>query len=292
MVIQNEPLPKPFEADIYRKNVPDVGGKTDQELKSHYLEVGLNEGVTANRLTSRSNFIALVPMDSDSLEIGPFCNPLLRGPNVHYFDVMNKEGLERRAEEIGYVYKTAPEIDYVSPIGDLGIINKKFQSVLSSHCIEHQPDFIAHLQNVSRILRSAGRYYMLVPDKRYCFDALLNESSIADVLEAHFAGRRVHQLKSVIEHRALTTHNDPKRHWDGDHGSLVGNEDRIRAAIEQYKKAKGAYIDVHAWCFTPSSADVMFSHLRRLKYIDLDLEVVYPTRRNRNEFWVVLSKTS
>ena len=66
--------------------------------------------------------------------------------------------------------------------------------------------------------------------------------------------RHVHALRSLIEHRALTTHNDGLRHWRGDHGTPSENVgSRFRKAVQEFEGAGLKYIDVHAWYFTPDS---------------------------------------
>src|SRR4249919_1725326 len=119
----------------------------------------------------RQRFVASVPLDKPVLEIGPFDRPWLSGSNVRYFDVLPQEQLRTRAAtEFGRIPKNCPHIHYVSPTGDLSIVDAEFGAVFSSHCIEHQPDVIRHLREVERLLRPGGLYYLIVPDKRFCFD--------------------------------------------------------------------------------------------------------------------------
>jgi len=284
-------LPMPVDTDIYRRLWPDLAALDDEALQVHYNNFGANEGRVANSLRTREDFVALIPAEADALEIGPFCKPLLYGHRAKYFDVMDKAALEQRARDIGMPDPVAPQIDFVSPVGDLAVVHETFDYVLSSHCIEHQPDIVAHLQQVTRILRPNGRYFLLIPDKRYCFGALLAESTVADVLEAHHAGRRTHSLKSVIEHRALTTHSNCVRHWKGDHGSVEGEgPGRVLASIQEFAAANGGYVDVHAWYFTPPSIRSVFTTLRNAGYLGLDIERLYPTRLYSIEFWMVLQK--
>ncbi len=182
-------LPSVIEPAVYRQLWPDLASLDDEALRTHYEHFGKNEGRTANSLGTREDFVSLIPADANALEIGPFCKPLLHGPKVKYFDVMNRPALEQRARSIGMPDAAAPEIDFVSAVGNLAVVDETFDYVLSSHCIEHQPDLITHLQQVARILRPCGRYFLLIPDKRYCFDALIAESTIADVFDAHQSGR-------------------------------------------------------------------------------------------------------
>jgi SAM-dependent methyltransferase len=282
-------FPAEVEVSAYRALNADLAAFTDRELRAHFARFGAAEGRRANGLRSRTDFAALIPAQADALEIGPFHNPLLHGPTVRYFDVLPKAELVARAEVHGLPVSAIPEIDYVSRDGDLRVVKATFDFVLSSHTIEHQPDLIRHLRDVERLLRAGGRYFVLVPDKRYCFDYFNRESTIADVLAARRERRRTHTLASVVEHRAVTTHSDPARHWRGDHGCYREHYDvRAEAARREYDAAGGAYIDVHAWYFTPESARAVLAKLRQLGHTRFVVERVYATRRDTNEFWMIL----
>lgn len=222
--------------------------------------------------------------------MGAFTRPCIRGPHVKYFDVLNREELVKRAEEIGYRFDDAPYIDFVSPTGDLSVVDKQFAVCFSSHCVEHQPDLIEHFNRVEEILLPGGKYALVIPDKRYCFDHFIPESSIADVLDAR--GRHVHTLGNIVRHRALVTHNDAVRHWKGDHGYPRGTDNLafVQQALREYREANGGYVDVHAWQFTPVTFRQIVDVLLQLKMINLRIDAVYPTPWGRFEFCAVLSK--
>jgi 2-polyprenyl-3-methyl-5-hydroxy-6-metoxy-1,4-benzoquinol methylase len=283
-------LPYEFDARIYQSLYADLAGLTDPELLGHYENFGRKEGRTANCLRDRNDFAALVPNSANVLEIGPFCTPLLRSPvNVSYFDLLSQEALVERARAWGLDPSGVPHIDYVSPTGELSMVNRQFDVVISSHCLEHQPDPVRHLQKVGQLLFPGGAYFLLVPDKRYCFDHFIPLSNLAEITVAYHEQRRVHTLRSVIEHRALTTHNDKLRHWQGDHGHMFEDfEQRRQAALREFDDAKGKYIDVHAWYFTPDSASVILSTLQSVGLSPLRVHRLYSTRCGTNEFWMVL----
>ena len=283
--------PPVFDPDIYRLCNPDIAHLAANDLAEHFRTFGEAEGRRSNALGSREDFAALVAPEARALEIGPYFSPLLHGPNVAYFDVRSRAEMLERAEAEGFDGSTVPEIDYVSATGDLSIVSETFDAVLSSHAIEHQPDLIAHLRDVEGLLRPGGAYYVLAPDKRYCFDHFIPESTVAHIVQAHADGRTAHALASVVEHYALTTHNECPRHWAGDHGTFMQDgAPRTRAGIAAYEAANGGYLDVHAWYFTPDSARVVFPTLRELDYTTLELERLYPTRFNTFEFWFILRK--
>ncbi|WP_282152862.1 class I SAM-dependent methyltransferase [Ruegeria atlantica] len=282
-----------LDVDYYRDNQPDLAELSDAELIEHFNLHGRAEGRVGAKEALRAELVKTVSRYKSILEIGPFCNPCVTGSNVSYFDVLDSSGLQQRAKAIGYNTASVPDVEFVSPTGDLAIVDRKFDAVISSHCIEHQPDLIAHLVQVQRILKEGGRYFMLIPDKRYCFDFALAESNVAQIVAAHRNGRKTHRIESVIEHRALTTHNDTGRHWQGDHFD-AGWEERIAkrtdAALAEFDAAGGGYIDVHAWQFTPKSFASLVSQLRLMKLINLEVQDVYETPKGRNEFTVILKK--
>jgi len=280
-------LPPAFDPEFYLSANPDLTIAT-AVAADHYAATGRAEGRVASPLALREHLIGLIDDGRSVLEIGPFCNPLLRGPNIAYLDMLDAQQLRARAIEIGLDPAGCPErIDYV---GGIDRVRRRFDAVISSHAVEHQPDLIHHFQQIERILTAGGLFCLIIPDKRYCLDHYLAESTIADVVEAHREQRRRHSLASVIEHVALTTHNDSGRHWAGDHGPPVPPDRaaRVENAIRDHDFNPGRYIDVHAWYFTPDSFRTIVETLSGLGLIGLELAGVYDTARDRNEFCAVL----
>jgi SAM-dependent methyltransferase len=241
----------------------------------------------------RKGLVAGLAAKGEILEIGPFGNPTLRGANIRYFDVLDQEALCARAVRLGGDPTGVPEVHYVSPHGDLSVVDRSFDCVFSAHCLEHQPDMIHHLRQVSDLLDTGGRYVLVLPDKRYCFDHFYAVSHIGDVLEAHRAGRRAHTLSAVLEGEALATHNNKKLHWLGFHGRpgwSAARQSRIEEVIAQFDAAEGGYIDVHAWQFVPASFLRLMRQLHEMDLIALRPVRVCETPVLRREFTAVLEK--
>lgn len=284
---QGHDLPPAFDAAYYLAANPDLD-LSPEAAAEHYARVGRAEGRVASPLALRENLIALIADGRSVLEIGPFCDPLLRGPHIAYLDVLDADQLRTRAVQIGLDPANCPErIDYV---GGLDRVRRRFDAMISSHAIEHQPDLVEHLRQAERIIAPDGLFCLIIPDKRYCFDHYIPESSIAQVIQAHREQRRVHSLASVIEHVALTTHNDSRRHWAGDHGSAdyPDRAARVERAMRDHDLGGGRYIDVHAWYFTPDSFRTIIETLHALGLTGFELAGVYDSVRDRNEFCAVL----
>ncbi|MEN3931417.1 hypothetical protein WJT86_10150 [Microvirga sp. W0021] len=290
---KNEMLPPVFDVDFYKQHLPVFSSLNSQELRNHFRESGIYEGLSGSPPASREEFIKIVQKEKSILEIGPFHTPAVVGKNVSYFDVLNQEELIKRALEIGFETKHVPYINYVSKDCSLDIVDQNFSAVFGSHSIEHQPDLIDHLSGVSRILEDEGRYYIICPDKRYCFDHFVRETDLVDVLAAHALGMRVHEPRSPIAQRLYSTHNDANKHWRGEHG-----EARYKEYPETLQKVlsgvlpDGQYHDCHAWQFTPNSFYEITSFLYNAGFSDLYPERIYHTPYGRVEFTAVLRKRS
>jgi len=245
---------------------------------------------------NRSDFLKLIELNGTEriLEIGPLNRPLVTTHNAKYFDLFSTEDLKNKAILEGLEPSSVPDITWSDSNGNLDVITESFSNIVSAHCIEHQPDFIKHLKNVSKILSdSDSRYWLVIPDKRYCFDALIPESSLIEIIAAYEEHVTRPSIWKVIEHRAFTTHNDPILHWQGNHGAPFEDiKVRFDAAKLEYENAQGRYIDVHCWQFTPESFSNIIGALFNLGITDFQVEKVWETHENDLEFFIALKKVS
>ena len=281
-----------FDIDHYRSVHSDLRRHSDAALREHYALHGYAEGGFSHAEAVRENFVKGL-VGRKTLEIGPFVSPSLTHPMVKYFDVLNTEQLRQRAAEHGLSAKNLPTIHFVSPDGSLDVVDESFELVFSSHNLEHQPDLIRHLNQVSSKLVDGGCFAMLVPNARYCFDADLPLTKISDIFNAHLDRRTAHAPGSIIEHRALTTHNDPALHWkDSQMAPKYRRLDpnRIHAAIKEYEGSDGAYIDVHSWQFEPHTLSDILRALIQLRVIEFSDVSCWGPIHGRNEFAVKLFK--
>jgi hypothetical protein len=295
-------LPVEFDHAIYvdASRNPDLATFDEARARQHYESWGRTEGRICSAIRNRGDFLGLVPSRLPILEVGPFFSPAFRRPeaNVSYLDRLSTESMKKRAAGIkGATADTVPEIDYVwSGERYSDLVKRKFPAVFSSHNIEHQPCLITHLQDLESVLAEDGALFLVVPDKRYCFDHFFPESTLSDVVEAWADGAKKHRVKDVLDHRFFPAHNDPVRHWQKDHGvnlslaRLQGNRAvQFLAAVEGLRSS-AEYADVHAWKFTPAGFRVLFENLYSLKLTELRTIRLYPTVKNSNEFYAVLAR--
>lgn len=242
-----------------------------------------------NRATMKADLERL----NSVLEIGPFHTPFLTGANVKYCDVFDRDELLKRAKIYRLPLDNIPaKIDYVTEPTNLEKIKDKFDAVFSSHCIEHQPDLVEHLRQLSSLLNHDGKVYLAIPDKRYCFDHFLPASQLSEVLAAFGEKRKEHTLRSIIQMMAFTGHNDPVEYWKNPVEEFNIEWSKVSTAIAHYQAGKEnrEYLDAHAWQFTPDEFAKIIKALYELKLTDLQIKSITETVPNSNEFYCELIK--
>lgn len=287
MAVEENIFPNSFDAEIYAAMNFDLQHLDLQQIEQHYFFCGRDEGRVSSAIRSRSDFVAMISQNSKVLEIGPFDSPCIFGNKVDYLDLLSRSELQNRARDLQRIPENVPEIKWIAPDGTLKLVTEKYDVLFSCHNLEHQTDLISHLQQASNVLNAGCFYFLVVPDCRYCFDHFLNPSSLAQILSAYAEKRSKHTVQSVIEHRIFTTHNDPVRHWAGDHGEVALKLPILEAAILEYQNANGI-LDVHAWQFTPTTFKEIITHLSALGLISFEIVEIYPTLRNEFEFKAIL----
>ena len=243
-------------------------------------------------LIQRDKFINLLNTDLPTLEIGPFTNPIT-GKNVKYFDVLDSIGLQNKAVLLSINGSRIPkEIHYISEFGDLTIIKDKFDNVYSSHNIEHQIDLVEYFNQIYDLLNENGKYFVNIPDKRYCFDHFVSETALSDVLSSHFVKTKRHTLKTQLT-MCETTHNEAVMHWADNHGYPLDADSRsLDCYIKTVKEffTTTSYIDSHQWRFQPRNFLHICNSLYKMGLTKLKIEKLYCTQKNSNEFMAILTK--
>lgn len=208
------------------------------------------------------------------IEIGPLTSPVVtkEQSDVRYVDWTDQQGLRAR-------YATDPNVDgsKIVPVdaiwGDLSLKASLsgevgFDYVIASHVIEHVPDMIGWLTEVAEVLRPGGRLSLAVPDRRYTFDHLRQETRLGDLVEAWLRRNRRPAPASVFDFAANAAWVDVGEAWRGvlDPAGLRHFVDLPRALQMSREAFEGTYHDAHCWVFTPPSLLRLLADL-----LDLDL---------------------
>ncbi|MBQ7628723.1 MAG: methyltransferase domain-containing protein [Selenomonadaceae bacterium] len=294
----NIDFPPAFDIDYYKNQYPELNGHSNEVVAEHARRYAEEQG-HSTCIYDRSEYLKALlahiinQTHAKVLEIGPFDNPFCVGESVKYFDIFDAETLKESAAKANRPFKNTPKkIHYVDPNGDISIIDEKFDIVFSSHCIEHQPDLVAHLNNVANILNDGGFYVLVIPDKRYCFDHFRQETALFEVLDASVNKRTLHSFKSLAESGYFLTHNNSVLHWIGQHGTLDVAQESFAKTQKKYEESVkgGGYVNAHAWCFTPRNFGSIINDLKKFNLINLELHRLCHTIWGRFEFCAVLKK--
>jgi hypothetical protein len=235
------------------------------------------------------------------LEIGPLHKPRLAKAdyNVLYVDHLPTRKLIEK-------YHEDPDVDHIAPVdivwsGDRPIVHAVgegtvFHYVLASHVLEHVPNPIGWLGDLSSVLVPGGFIALVIPDKRFCFDIRRPESRVWDVVDAYLRGATTPSPRQIYEFASLYLPVDTTALWRGVPGvgeserTDVGDVDVFSFNLCRHAIDTGEYEDVHCWAFTPESFVDLYERLVRLKLVGLGIERVYPTRWGSLEFYVTLRK--
>jgi SAM-dependent methyltransferase len=177
----------------------------------------------------------------------------------------------------------------------LECVGKKVDYVIASHVIEHVPDLVSWLAEIHDVLAKGGSFRIVVPDRRYTFDYLRNESRLSDVLEAYLLKAKRPLPRFIIEHCHMARVVDLASAW---RGNLDVEElqpmGSVNSGIEFAKDSleSGSYLDVHCWIFTPVSFANLLCQLAELDLLRFACERFFETPRDSFEFYVHLSPNS
>lgn len=249
-------------------------------------------------LMDRSSLLlSLVNLSGAGLEIGPSYSPLVpksSGRRIETLDHASAPELRERYRTAANVDVTKiEEVDYVSDGRPLvEIINRVsyYDYIIASHVIEHTPDMLGFLTDCQTLLKNDGVLVLAVPDKRRCFDVFQPLTSTGVVLQAHLERRSRHLPGQMFDFIAYNALREGKGGWGfGADGPLALAHDLAFAAYGYERaRASSAYVDAHAWRFTPSSFRLIINDLNEIGH--LKLRERFFAEDDNLEFFVSLSR--
>lgn len=250
---------------------------------------------------SRPQFFSVIPAGAKMLEIGPYAKPVFRRPeyDVYYADMYSIEEIRQNVSLFGHDPGTMPDdIHIVMNPGNRPTFTTdlKFDFIFSSHNIEHIPDIIGHLQEIATVAASKDtKYFLAIPDKRYCFDHWQTLTHFPKMIQAHRDRVTNNTYQSVLENAVFKTHNDSMRHWRDDSDTNPYHVpapdtfiDKIKQCMIEADKVDTQYVDTHNWTFIPSSFYYNIDILSRLDMIPWKIMAVFESAYGSNEFFAIL----
>ena len=240
--------------------------------------------------------LASIDRNGLGIEIGPSHDPIApkrEGFKVHVIDHLSRAALVEKYRIHPVQIERIEEVDFVwsgQSYLELTGTPKHYDWIIASNVIEHTPDLIAFLEDCSSILKDGGVLSLVIPDKRYCFDRFRPITGLARVLDAHFAGNRIHSAGAVAEYFMNVAGKGHELSWDADFKGdyvFVHSAQQAMTGIREVR-VNNAYLDIHNWCFVPHSFRLILHDLHALGFTKLR-EVEFHTTEGY-EFFVTLGR--
>jgi SAM-dependent methyltransferase len=241
--------------------------------------------------------------EGHGLEIGPLHTPFVTKAeaDVVYVDIHPTEELRDyygrhprfRARDIVEVDYPLLSGDGMHSIAEVTSSVAPFDWVIASHVMEHVPDLVRWLQDIAAVLRDGGMLSLVVPDRRYTFDAIRPATTVGQILQAFYDRDERPSIRAVFDHHHAAVHVPPRAPLateetlipDGHIHDLGFVGDLLAQAGEGTE-----YFDAHVWVWTPQELVDQLSVLASLDFIDFTVASLIPTPMEEIEFFVTLQR--
>jgi len=248
----------------------------------------------------REYLFKYIDPQKNSLEIGPLTDPFLTKPqfNVYYADIRSTEDIkDYYRHDMNVDIKKIVPVDYVitgTYKEAIGAMN--FNTVFSSHVIEHTTCVIGHLSEISEILHEGGRYVMCIPDKRFTFDHFREVTPFRDAYDVYKNGEKMLERLGLDHMMNCHNCNRPIQYIMGNISfeSIALDTEKTLSAINGYENFKKE-IGYHFWVFTYKSFLSFIRDSLRFNLLPFEVEMAKSPellRVGANELHVVLKKNS
>ncbi len=207
----------------------------------------------------------------DGIEVGPLDDPVIAKSDgrVRYVDHADRAALEVKYRDV--------DIVDVSRIADVDVIwtgeplleaigGEKVDYIIASHVLEHVPDLVTWLADAHDALTPSGQIRFVLPDKRFSFDALREETRLTDIVAAWVLRCRCPQVRDILDF--VLNYAPQIVGQDIYEGRATLADYRPEYSFEQavtearfIRDAPGYYRDVHCWCFQPRTFALLMAQL-------------------------------
>ncbi len=231
-------------------------------------------------------------LEGRGLEIGPSHNPIApksAGHDVAILDHLPQAGLRKKYADHGVNLDAIEPVDFVwkgQPYPEL-VGEQRFDWIIASHVIEHVPDLVTFVNECLAIMQPGGTLALVIPDMRFCFDALRSTSSLSELVDSHLLGRTAPSPGQVADFYLNLAKRGDQTSWHVGEAGHWSREGKRSDALRFTDQAiDGRVHDVHVWRFTPSSFRLHLAQLAILGFVDAEEAFFEPS--SIGEFYVGL----
>lgn len=256
----------------------------------------MKKNLSINNL-AKEKLIEDIDLNGTILEVGPFYRPLFQKneTNVYYADIKSTEEVLKRYDYLSdeILEKVVP-IDYVikdSYENTFKDEDMEFDYVVLSHVLEHIPNPIEFLLDVSTILSEKGKICLLLPNKEFTFDSYRENSSFADLYDVYIHGPEKNIPRIFLDNRlGVVSENNSIKYWNETVDDFP--QPNIEQVLKEYRNFINDFenqtFDGHHWVFTDESFLKIMENMLKLNLLPLKPYSFYPTAINSNTFGIIL----
>jgi SAM-dependent methyltransferase len=246
-------------------------------------------------MTRREKILPWINTNGVGLEIGPGPYPVLPKSGGYSVEIVDCEPREKLLEKFR-AYKSSHSIEEVDHLwsgqtyAELTGKTNHYDWIVACHVIEHTPDLIAFLKDCETVLNERGVLALVVPDKRYCFDHFRPLTGLARIVDSHANQNRIHSEGTAAEYFMQVVSRGKQNDWPGfslGQFAFIHTPQEAIHAIRAIREER-QFLDLHAWCFVPSSFRLLMHDLYLLGYTRLQELAFYQTEDC--EFTLLLGK--
>lgn len=247
-------------------------------------------------MTREEKVLNKIDKNTIGIEIGPSHAPIAlkkNGFNVQIIDHLNKQQLIEKYKMLNVNTDNIEEVDFIwngESYAQLTGKTNYYNWIISSHMIEHTPDFIAFLKQCEEVLKEDGVLSLAVPDVRYHFDYFRPITGLSKIIDAYLNKSTIHSAGTAAEYHLNRVSRGKEGAWEEGFEEEFSLSHSMQDAYFQMQLVieKNQYLDLHAWDFTPTSFRLLIQDLNDLGFISLKEVAFYPTAGC--EFFITLGK--
>lgn len=178
-----------------------------------------------------------------------------------------------------------------------GRINERYDLIIAAHVIEHIPDPIAWLAELSDLLTPSGYIFLAIPDRRYTLDYLRRESSPIDLMRSFKSNARLPDVYAVADFYFYKRNINGRDVWRNpahvskELGELSPTLPEAFAKAERSLASGSEHVNIHCNVFSYPTFAELWKGISQTGLLHLDLDTIADVQRDGNEFWALLGKS-
>ncbi len=231
-------------------------------------------------------------------EIGALDSPLLiigQVANLKYIDFADTDTLATQGRKNPrYELSRLVHVDYAVPDLDYSkLIHERFDLIVANHVVEHIPNLIAWFQELGKLQPRGGKIFLAVPDKRYTFDIIRNNTTFIDLLRNRDRQLRKPDFYQILSH--FYFHKDVTAQDTWSQADISEKIGKLRFSAHEAialatRLSAQDYADVHCNVFTRDSFWENLNILTEINEIPYRITEMSEVAPFANEFCVILTR--